>query len=258
MNPLGHHDQGVWERPGQLLSPPTICSISTQDRAVWRSRGGPHVAPAYLSVPDQEPTQRRVTFPPRRDHPRQARQTVPSAWHSAPCRQACTLLLADGWRPRRLVQADCRLPEHGVHGRVRFRDRRDQPHPRARSREDPTILRGADPGARNHLVRLELDIKGGSVTILECRPPWSPDMGPEWTRFAIARLRFTATRGEWTLYWRDRNLASTGTRGSARTLTSPSCWPRSRPIRRASSGADGSATSQICLQNSTRDVELCA
>jgi hypothetical protein len=32
-------------------------------------------------------------------------------------------------------------------------------------------------------------------------------MGPEWTRFPIARLRFTASRGEWTLCWRDRNLA---------------------------------------------------
>jgi hypothetical protein len=58
-----------------------------------------------------------------------------------------------------------------------------------------------------HLVRLELDVDRGLVTILECRPPWSPEMGPAWTRFPIARLRFTASRGEWTLYSRDRNLA---------------------------------------------------
>ena len=57
-----------------------------------------------------------------------------------------------------------------------------------------------------HLVRLEIDVEGRSVTILECRPPWSPDMGPEWTRFPIARLRFIAYRGEWTLYSRDQHL----------------------------------------------------
>jgi len=66
---------------------------------------------------------------------------------------------------------------------------------------------GRIPARVAHLVRLELDIEGGSVTIVECRPPWSPDMGPQWTRFPIARLRFTASRGEWALYWRDRNLA---------------------------------------------------
>lgn len=31
-------------------------------------------------------------------------------------------------------------------------------------------------------------------------------MGPEWTRFPIARLRYTKSRTEWSLYWRDRNL----------------------------------------------------
>jgi hypothetical protein len=31
-------------------------------------------------------------------------------------------------------------------------------------------------------------------------------MGPEWTRHPIARLRYTRSRREWTLYWRDRNL----------------------------------------------------
>ena len=66
---------------------------------------------------------------------------------------------------------------------------------------------GRIPARVAHLVRLELDVEGAAVTILECRPPWSPDMGPEWTRFPIARLRFTVSQGEWALYWRDRNLA---------------------------------------------------
>ncbi len=44
------------------------------------------------------------------------------------------------------------------------------------------------------------------VTIVECRPPWRADIGPEWTRLPIARLRFTQSTGLWSLYWRDRNL----------------------------------------------------
>ena len=31
-------------------------------------------------------------------------------------------------------------------------------------------------------------------------------LGPEWTSFPIARLRYTAADNSWTLYWRDRNL----------------------------------------------------
>jgi len=57
------------------------------------------------------------------------------------------------------------------------------------------------------LIRYELDVTNRTVTILECRPPWRPDFGPEWTRFPVARLRYTKTRGEWSLYWRDRNLS---------------------------------------------------
>ena len=55
-------------------------------------------------------------------------------------------------------------------------------------------------------VRLELHVEGRSVTIVECRSPWSINMGSEWTRFPIARLRFSASRRQWMLYHRDRNL----------------------------------------------------
>lgn len=61
------------------------------------------------------------------------------------------------------------------------------------------------PHARDQ-VRVEADIDERSVTILECRPPWDPEqMGPEWTRSAVARLRYTRSRREWTLYWPDRH-----------------------------------------------------
>ena len=55
-------------------------------------------------------------------------------------------------------------------------------------------------------VRLEVDVTDRTVTILECRPPWRPEYGPGWSRFPIARLRYTKSHNRWSLYWRDRNL----------------------------------------------------
>ena len=55
-------------------------------------------------------------------------------------------------------------------------------------------------------VWIEVDVASTSLTVVECRPPWDPNrMGPEPTRQRIARLRFTASRREWTLYWCDHN-----------------------------------------------------
>ena len=53
---------------------------------------------------------------------------------------------------------------------------------------------------------MEVMVRGRSVTIVECRAPWRADIGPAWTRFPIAQLRFEPTVARWTLYWRDRNL----------------------------------------------------
>jgi hypothetical protein len=55
-------------------------------------------------------------------------------------------------------------------------------------------------------VRVEADVAERNVTIVECRPPWRADLGPEWTRIPIARLRYTKSTRLWSLYWRDRNL----------------------------------------------------
>jgi Protein of unknown function (DUF3024) len=54
-------------------------------------------------------------------------------------------------------------------------------------------------------VRIELDVDRDALTIRECRPPWRDDWGPEWTRSAVARLRYSTSRGDWTLFWRDRH-----------------------------------------------------
>ncbi len=55
-------------------------------------------------------------------------------------------------------------------------------------------------------VRIEVDVTPRHLTIVECRPPWRTDAGVEWTRRPVARLRYTQRTGQWSLYWRDRNL----------------------------------------------------
>ena len=55
-------------------------------------------------------------------------------------------------------------------------------------------------------VRMEAVVRGTAVTIVECRRPWRADLGPAWSRFPIAQLRYDPARTEWTLHWRDRNL----------------------------------------------------
>lgn len=54
-------------------------------------------------------------------------------------------------------------------------------------------------------VRVELEESRGAITIVERRPPWREDFGPEWTSLGIARFRWSSGAGVWTLYWRDRN-----------------------------------------------------
>lgn len=53
-------------------------------------------------------------------------------------------------------------------------------------------------------VKVEADAEPRHVTIVEVRPP-SDGIGDH-TRFPIARLRYTATTGRWSIYWRDRSL----------------------------------------------------
>ena len=71
------------------------------------------------------------------------------------------------------------------------------------------IRRFADcrvPPHARYQVRLELDVRGHAVTIVERRAPWSPTIGPEWTSNPIAQLRFNRTTHRWQLYWRDADL----------------------------------------------------
>ncbi|MFI5035870.1 MAG: DUF3024 domain-containing protein [Acidimicrobiales bacterium] len=54
-------------------------------------------------------------------------------------------------------------------------------------------------------IRMEVDIRGRTVTIFERRPPWREDFGPEWTREGVARMKYDAESKRWTLYWSDSN-----------------------------------------------------
>jgi hypothetical protein len=50
-------------------------------------------------------------------------------------------------------------------------------------------------------VRVELERERQAINIVELRPPWRDDLGPEWSRLPVARLRYVATKGLWTLYY---------------------------------------------------------
>ena len=57
-----------------------------------------------------------------------------------------------------------------------------------------------------HQVRMQAIVERHAVTLVERRAPWRPEYGPEWTTSPVARLRWSVSRRDWTLYWRDRNL----------------------------------------------------
>jgi hypothetical protein len=81
--------------------------------------------------------------------------------------------------------------------------------PRARGMPETDVARAQRwcrdrvPGHLRDQVRIEVDVEARHLTIVECRPPW--DGVGDWTRLAIARLRYTKASGLWSLYWRDRN-----------------------------------------------------
>jgi hypothetical protein len=93
------------------------------------------------------------------------------------------------------------------------------------------------PDVREH-VGVELERERQAVTIVERRPPWREDYGPEWSRLPIARLRYVASKRLWTLYYHRH----TG-RWERYPLLGPSCASPTRSassprIRSACSGAD--------------------
>lgn len=58
------------------------------------------------------------------------------------------------------------------------------------------------PDLRNE-IRIECTRRGSSITILERRPPWKPDLGTEWSETTVAQLRYEHSAGGWSLYCAD-------------------------------------------------------
>ena len=52
-------------------------------------------------------------------------------------------------------------------------------------------------------VRIEHSVRGNAITIVERRPPWREDLGPEWSSTTVAQLRYDGAN--WTLYCSDSN-----------------------------------------------------
>jgi hypothetical protein len=59
------------------------------------------------------------------------------------------------------------------------------------------------PAEARDQVRLECAVRGNAITMVERRPPWRPDFGPEWSSQRIAQLCYDGAKGTWSLYWRD-------------------------------------------------------
>jgi hypothetical protein len=51
--------------------------------------------------------------------------------------------------------------------------------------------------------RIEHEVRGSSITILERRPPWNPASGSEWSRLKVAQLRYDDRARRWRLYSHD-------------------------------------------------------
>ena len=54
-------------------------------------------------------------------------------------------------------------------------------------------------------LRVEHRVRGRTVTIVECRPPWAADQTTEWSELPQARMKYDEQTLGWTLYWFDRN-----------------------------------------------------
>jgi hypothetical protein len=61
------------------------------------------------------------------------------------------------------------------------------------------------PAKHDDEIRIEYKLRGNTIAIHECRPPWREDFGPAWTSMRICTLQWDSKTRLWTLYARDRN-----------------------------------------------------
>ena len=147
------------------------CSANHTEDLVWRSRAA---APSAARLGVELPSRRPLKVKSRRA--RGLRRAL-----QAPRATPTTRLPRDG------CPADgCRLASAAVPG--------------ARHRGDPRVLDKRVPEVDRDKVRLDVEVDGNVVTIVERRPPWREDFGTEWSATPVARLRYTAKTGPWTSY----------------------------------------------------------
>lgn len=60
------------------------------------------------------------------------------------------------------------------------------------------------PADMRHRIRIEHQVRGRTVTLLEVRPPAEGD-ATGWPDMEFARLKYDEGTEAWTLYWFDRN-----------------------------------------------------
>ena len=59
-----------------------------------------------------------------------------------------------------------------------------------------------NPAEMRDEMRLEYELRGNSITIVDRRAPWEPGTGPEWTSLDLAQLRYDESSSAWTLWWK--------------------------------------------------------
>lgn len=93
---------------------------------------------------------------------------------------------------------------------------------------------GRVPAHLRDEARVEADVRGKSVTIFDCRPPWHPNL-TDWSRVPVAQLRYDPANHAWTLYWaRSRRCSPALLSGSPLTcvVTESHSVERQRHARR--------------------------
>jgi hypothetical protein len=54
-------------------------------------------------------------------------------------------------------------------------------------------------------ISLEVGTRGNQITIVERRPPWRPEAGPEWSSLPVAKLVWDPNAELWSLRYADSN-----------------------------------------------------
>ena len=60
------------------------------------------------------------------------------------------------------------------------------------------------PARLRNEARVEMVVRGRSVTIYDCRPPWHPN-STVWSRARVAQFRYDPSSQLWSVYYADRN-----------------------------------------------------